>query len=275
MGEHNGRVALVTGGSQGIGRGAALELANQGAAVVVHGLTQDAAEETAAEITANGGDASAVSGQIDTPDTSETIVQTALDRYGRLDTLVTSAGIQRYGDVVATTESLWDEVFGVNVKGVYLTAHFALPHLRRSGAGSVVIVASAQASATQNQVAAYTASKGALVALARAMAVDEAEYGVRVNSVSPGSVDTPMLRHAAALFSDGTEAGAARVLATWGTAHALGRVATPDEVGAVIAFLAGPRASFVTGSDVRVDGGLLARLAAPLPEKDDEKPATT
>ena len=275
MGEHSGRVALVTGGSQGIGKGAALELAKQGAAVVVHGLTQDAAEETAAEIVAGGGEALAVAGAIDSAGTSEAIVRAAVERFGGLDTLVTSAGIQRYGDVVATTESLWDEVFDVNVKGVYLAAHSALPHLRRSASGSVVIVASAQATATQSQVAAYTASKGALVALARAMAVDEAEYGVRVNSVSPGSVDTPMLRHSAAMFSDGTEAGAARVLANWGTAHALGRIASPNEVGAAIAFLAGPQASFVTGAELRVDGGLLARIAAPLPAKDADQPGTT
>ena len=118
-----------------------------------------------------------------------------------------------------------------------------------------------QATASQANVVAYTASKGALVALARAMAIDEAGYGVRVNSVSPGSVDTPMLRASAAMFSDGTPDAVERTVATWGSAHALGRVATLDEVGAVISFIASPRASFVTGADIRVDGGLLARPA--------------
>jgi NAD(P)-dependent dehydrogenase (short-subunit alcohol dehydrogenase family) len=268
MGEHDGRVALVTGGSQGIGRGAAIALARHGAAVVVHGYTLDLAEEAVAEIERAGGTACATSGPIDMPATSQAAVDLAVERYGRLDTLVTSAGIQRYGDVGETTETLWDEVFDVNVKGVFLAVHHAIPHLRQTS-GSVVVVASVQATATQNKVIAYTASKGALLAMTRAMAVDEAAYGVRVNSVSPGSVDTPMLRHSAALFSDGSATGVEAVLANWGTAHALGRIARPAEVGEAIAFLAGDRASFVTGADLRVDGGLLARIAAPLPTTDD------
>lgn len=266
--EHHDRVALVTGASRGIGRAAAVELAAAGSAVVVHGLELGEAQEVVELITGAGGQAVATSGPIDDPAVSAQAVQLAVSTYGRLDTLVTSAGIQRYGDVVDTTEALWDEVFGINVKGVYLAARAALPHLRQSPAGAVVIVASVQATATQNQVAAYTAGKGALVALARAMAVDEAAYGVRVNSVSPGSVDTPMLRDAAALFAKEIGQSADAVIATWGTAHPLGRVARPEEVAAVISFLASPRAAFVTGDDVRVDGGLLARLPAALPDTD-------
>ena len=269
MGEHEGRVALVTGSSQGIGRGVALELARQGSAVVVHGQTIEQAEDVAKQIVESGGQAVGVSGAIDDPNTSKAAVELGIARFGHLDTLVTCAGIQRYGDVVATSEMTWDEVFDVNVKGVYLAAHSALPFLRQSPSGSVVIVASVQATATQSQVAAYTASKGALHALARSMAVDEAEYGIRVNSVSPGSVDTPMLRQAAARFGDGSEEGAERVLANWGTAHPLGRIARPAEIAEVVSFLTSTRASFVTGADVRVDGGLLARIAAPLPVKED------
>jgi NAD(P)-dependent dehydrogenase (short-subunit alcohol dehydrogenase family) len=271
MGEHEGRVALVTGGSQGIGRGIALELGRQGSAVVVHGLTQHFADETVAEIIAAGGQAVGIAGAIGNGETSRAAVELAIQQYGQLDTLVTSAGIQRYGDVSSTSEELWDEVFDVNVRGVFLAARAALPELRKSPAGSIVIVSSAQATATQNQVAAYSSSKGALNALARAMAVDEGQFGVRVNSVSPGSVDTPMLRTSAGLYSDNSEAGVERVLANWGTAHALGRVASPSEVGEVVSFLTSPRASFVTGADIRVDGGLLARLAAPLPLPEDPK----
>lgn len=274
MGEHEGRVALVTGGSQGIGRGVALELARQGSAVVVHGETEGPAWETVREIEEGGGRATALCGRIDERETSSLAVDAALAAFGRLDTLVTSAGIQRYGDVPSTSEATWDEVFDVNVKGVFLAAQCALPHLRRSGAGSVAIVASVQATATQNGVAAYTASKGALLALARSMAVDEARYGVRVNSVSPGSVDTPMLRTSAALFGDGSQQGVERVLAEWGTAHPLGRVATASEVGQVVSFLTSPRAGFVTGDDIRVDGGLLARLAAPIPAGDSDHGGT-
>lgn len=267
MGEHSGRVAWVTGGSSGIGRGAAHELARQGAAVTVHGAVLDEAQLVAAEIVAEGGRAIAVAGPIQDASTSADAVAATIAAFGRLDTLVTSAGIQRYGDVVDTSESAWDEVMSVNAKGVFLAAHAALPHIRATEAGSVVIVASVQATASQAGVAAYTASKGALVSLARAMAIDEAAYGVRVNTVSPGSVDTPMLRRSAAMFGDGTPEGVEANLALWGSAHALGRVATIDEVGAVISFLASPRAGFVTGDDIRVDGGLLARLAAGIPRE--------
>jgi NAD(P)-dependent dehydrogenase (short-subunit alcohol dehydrogenase family) len=278
MTEHAGRVALVTGGSRGIGRGGALELARQGSAVAVHGLNDGYADEVVDEITTAGGRAIAVVGNIEDPTVAEAAVAATIDEFGRLDTLVTSAGIQRYGDVVTTSRQLWDEVFAVNVTGVYLACHFAMPHLRQSPAGSVVIVASVQATATQSQVVAYASSKGALVSMARAMAIDEAQYGVRVNTISPGSVDTPMLRASAAGFSDGSAEGIETVLRGWGTAHALGRVAQPEEVGAAISFISSPRASFITGDDIRVDGGLLARAAAAIPTTqsghDDTKGST-
>jgi NAD(P)-dependent dehydrogenase (short-subunit alcohol dehydrogenase family) len=267
MREHEGRVAIVTGGSQGIGRGVAEELSRQGSAVVVHGQSRDLAEQTAADITASGGRAIAVWGAIDDPATSESAVSAALAQFGAIDTLVTSAGIQRYGDVVSTSLEDWNEVFAVNVTGVYLAAKAALPHIRKSPAGSVAIISSVQGVATQSQVAAYTTSKGALNALARAMAVDEAAFGVRVNSILPGSVDTPMLRTSADLWSDGTAEGIESILGEWGRMHALGRIAQPSELGAVVSFITSPRASFVTGGEIRVDGGLLAQLAAALPEK--------
>lgn len=266
MTEHAGRTALITGASSGIGKGVALEMARQGASVVVHGLALDEAETTAKEIRDRGGLAVATSGPIGRPETTQRGVDLAVNEFGGLDTLVTSAGIQRYGDVVETSAMLWDEVFATNVTGVFLAAHHALPLIRQSTTGSVVIIASVQATANQAGVAAYAASKGALLALARAMAVDEGPRGVRVNSVSPGSVDTPMLRQSAARFGEDKPEGIEQLLSNWGTAHPLGRVATIDEVGAVVSFLASPRASFVSGDDVRVDGGLLARLAPPLPE---------
>lgn len=267
MGEHDGRVAIVTGGSRGIGRGIALALGKQGSAVVVHGQGRDDAEATAAELVAVGARAVAVWGEIDDPATSEAATDVALNTYGSLDTLVTSAGIQRYGDVVSTSHDTWKEVFAVNVTGVYLAAQAALPHIRKSSAGSIAIISSVQGVASQAQCAAYVASKGALNALARAMAVDEAEYGVRVNSILPGSIDTPMLRTSAAMFSDGTANGVEATLSEWGRFHALGRLGAPHEVGEAVSFITSPRASFITGSEFCVDGGLLARLTATPLEK--------
>ena len=266
-GEQTGRVALVTGGSSGIGRGAANELARQGASVVVHGLTMEEANLVVQEIRVAGGIATATFGPIDDPETSKLAVSLALAEYGHLDILVTSAGIQRYGTAIDTPIEVWDEVFNVNVKGVFLACKAALPEIRKSDAGSVAIIASVQASATQANVAAYSSSKGALLSLARAIAVDEGPFGVRVNSISPGTIDTPMLRNTARLLSDGSPAGMQALVDDWGSAHALGRTGTIQELGAVISFVTSPRASFMTGDDIRVDGGLLARLAAAAPKE--------
>ena len=265
-GEQVGRVAIVTGGSSGIGRGAANELARQGASVVVHGLTMDEANLVVQEIRIAGGIATATSGPIDDPETTQLAVSLALAEYGHLDVLVTSAGIQRYGTAIDTPIEVWDEVFNVNVKGVFLACKAALPEIRKSPAGSIAIIASVQASATQANVAAYTSSKGALLSLARAIAVDEGPHGVRVNSISPGTIDTPMLRNTARLLSDGSPSGMQALVDDWGSAHALTRIGTTQELGSVISFVTSPRASFMTGDDIRVDGGLLARLAAAAPK---------
>jgi NAD(P)-dependent dehydrogenase (short-subunit alcohol dehydrogenase family) len=184
--------------------------------------------------------------------------------HGGVDAVVCAAGIQRYGRVDATDPATYAEVMEVNVGGAFHTCRTMIPLVRARGGGAVVVVSSAQAYATQNDVAAYTTSKTALLGLVRAMAVDHAPEGIRVNSVSPGSIDTPMLRWAAELFSGGRPVE--EVVAEWGRAHPLGRVGTPREVAEVVEFLLSDRARFVTGADLKVDGGLSARLAAALPE---------
>jgi NAD(P)-dependent dehydrogenase (short-subunit alcohol dehydrogenase family) len=192
------------------------------------------------------------------------LVEFAVENYGGVDVLVNSAGVQRYGTVVETEEEVWDEVLAINLKGIYLASKQAIPGMRARGGGAIVNLSSVQAFASQKGVAAYTASKGGINALTRAMALDHADENIRVNAVCPGSVDTPMLRWAADLFKG--EKTAEETVEGFGKMHPLGRVARPDEVAEVISFLASPKASFVTGGEYKVDGGLLAALGVTLPE---------
>ncbi|MFF2494006.1 SDR family NAD(P)-dependent oxidoreductase [Agromyces sp. NPDC058064] len=262
---HEGRVVVVTGGSAGIGRAVAEAFSAEGASVVVHGLAQGGVDDTVQRITAKGGSAVGIAGDVAVESTHRAVVEVALSRFGRIDHLVTSAGIQTYGDAATTTPESFDRVFAVNVRGVFLAVHHAIEQIRRNR-GTITVISSTQGVATQGDVVGYTSTKGALNAMTRALAVDEAAHGVRVNAILPGSIDTPMLRTAAREWSDGSDAGEAGVIAEWGRAHPLGRVGRPAEVGTVCAFLASDEAGFVTGAEIRVDGGLLARLAASLPD---------
>jgi NAD(P)-dependent dehydrogenase (short-subunit alcohol dehydrogenase family) len=260
----DGTVALITGGSLGIGRAAAARLAREGAAVVVGGRDAASVRATVGELSAAGARAEGLHGDLRDEAHADALVACAVDAFGGLDVLVCSAGIQRYGTVEDTEPDTWDEVFGVNVRSVYLVARRAVPALRARGGGAIVTVSSVQATASQAGVAAYTASKGALSALTRAMALDNASDGIRVNAVAPGSVDTPMLRWAADRFRGDGSVDA--MVEAWGRAHPLGRVATPEDVAAAIAYLASDDARFVTGAELRVDGGLLAAVPVKLPE---------
>jgi len=260
-----GAVSVVMGGSSGIGLAAARGLARHGSAVELAAIDEPGVAAAVEQIRADGHEARGTVLDVARPEQVEEFFAAVGARHGRLSALVNSAGIQRYGTAETTPVEVWDEVLDVNVRAMFLAAKHAIPLMRRGG-GAIVNVASAQATATQRNVVAYTASKGAIVAMTRAMAVDHAPDGIRVNSVSPGSVDTPMLR-AAALDVSADDPDA--VIAQWGALHPIGRVGAPAEVADAIVFLASPMSSFVTGVDLRVDGGVLAGVALPAPTTTD------
>ncbi len=262
--EFMGKVALVAGGSLGMGRAAAERLATGGASVVICGRRAEPVASAVAELRGAGQEVTGVTANVASAADMKRFVDTAVATYGGVDILVNSAGIQRYGTVVDTDEATWDEVFAINVKGMYLASKYAIPEMVKRGGGAIVNVSSVQGIASQKSVAAYTATKGAINALTRAMALDHATDGIRVTAVLPASIDTPMLRWAADIWrGEQTEES---MIAAWGKMHPLGRVGRPEEVAELIAFLASDRASFITGGEFKIDGGMLAALGVTLPE---------
>ena len=248
-------VAIVTGAGSGIGAATATLLAARGWHVV--GMDRDAAtlEATVAAIRDAGGAATPFAGDVSSDDECAGAVATAA-AAGRLAAVCNIAGIAPYRTSVTEVDpALWNRVLAVNLTSVYLMCRHAAPVMRDGGGGAIVNTASVHAFANQPGSAPYAASKGAIVALTRQMAVDLTAWGIRVNAVAPGSVDTPMSRSAAETL--GT------TLAELGFVNdprALGRIADAAEVAAAFGFLVGPESSFVNGTTLVVDGGLLAPL---------------
>ena len=264
MSDFSGKVVIITGGGLGIGLGAAKKLAEKGASVAICSDREDQIKTAEASLQEEGLEVRGIKADVTSSTDMKGLVNFAAETYGGVDVLVNAAGVQRYGTVVDTEEDVWDEVLDVNLKGIYLASRYAILQMGERGGGAIVNLSSVQAIASQKAVAAYTASKGGINALTRAMALDHAEENIRVNAVCPASVDTPMLRWAANLFRG--DKSVEETVAEWGKMHPLGRVATVEEVAEVIAFLASEKASFVTGGEYKVDGGMLAALGVHLPE---------
>lgn len=257
MEEFTGKVALVTG-TTGIGRAIAMRLAAGGAQVVACGIEAAGNEELARDA-AKG----ALTLQVETCDVTNldqvrAAIAKIVSRLGGLDIIVNAAAIHPFGTVLETDLATWNHCMMVNAGSIYLLAHLGIPEMKKRGGGCIINLASVQGHACQRGVAAYAASKGAIHSLTRALALDHAADNIRVNSISPGSVRTPMLARSAAHFSP--DLPAEEVFARFGAAHPLGRIGTPEEVAELAAFLASDKAGFCTGGDYLVDGGLLAGI---------------
>ena len=252
MTQFSGRVALVTGAGSGIGRAAAERLGREGAFVVLAGRRENALRETADRI---GGRCAVLALDVAAPSQVAAAVPTAMADHGVPSIVVHAAGQTVVGALHELDDSDWERQMDVNVRSIHLLTRELWKPMADAGGGAVVTVASTASLAAFPQDAAYCASKGAVLALTRAMALDGAPVGIRVNAVCPGYIDTPNLRG----FFD-AQADPAAAAASAGAASPMGRMGTPDEIGSVIAFLASDDAGFVTGASLVVDGGVMAQV---------------
>lgn len=250
-----GKGVLVTG-SSGMGLATALRLAREGARVHLCGV--DPRLNTEAEAACAGLDVRVARVDLTRDGEVEAWVAGAA-AAGPLHSLVNAAGIQTYGSLDTTAIPDWDRVMAVNLRSFFVTSHFAWPHLKAAGSGCIAHVSSVQGFANQANVLGYAASKGGVHAMTRAMAVDCAPHGVRVVSVSPGSIRTPLLEYGAAQIA-GEGGDPEEVIRGFGRGHPVGRIGTAAEVAGLIAWALSDEAAFVTGVDLRIDGGLTARL---------------
>ncbi|MDF1489591.1 SDR family NAD(P)-dependent oxidoreductase [Tessaracoccus caeni] len=247
-GEFDGLVAIVTGGASGIGAAIARHLADAGAEVAVLDLNADAADDRFFAVTTDVDDRASVNAA----------VASVAERFGRIDIVVNNAGIGSVGDIAANDDAEWARVFSVNVTSIARVTTAALPWLRRSPAAAVCNTSSIAATVGLQQRTLYSASKGAVLSLTRAMAADHLREGIRVNAVNPGTADTPWVGR---LLAAAADPDAERAALEARQPH--GRLVSPDEVAAAVRYLVSPSASSTTGSYIEVDGGMVPLRVRP------------
>ncbi len=247
------KVALITGGASGIGRATAHSFAEAGAAVAVMDVDEPGGQAVARDITGSGGRALFVAGDVSRSDDCRRAVERTVAAFGGLDILINNAGIIRRASLLETTEEEWDRLMAVNAKSVFLMSRQAIPVMTKAGGGVIINTASGWGLAGGRRAAAYCASKGAVVMLTKAMAIDHGPDHIRVNCICPGDTDTPMLSDEAEQLGQPAaefRADAAR--------RPLGRIVQPEEIARAALYLASDAAAAVTGTTLVVDGGGLA-----------------
>jgi NAD(P)-dependent dehydrogenase (short-subunit alcohol dehydrogenase family) len=252
MGLVEGKIALVTGAGSGIGRASARAFAREGAKVVVVDVVVDGGEETVTLIKADGGDAVFVRCDVSSAAEVEAAVKTAVDTYGRLDCAHNNAGIEGpMSSTVVCAEADWDRLFGINLKGEWLCMKYEIPRMLTGGGGAIVNTASIAGLVGFQGLPSYSASKFGVNGITKVAALDYASVGIRVNSVCPGVIQTPMIDR---LVAANPEMEAALVAGT-----PMGRLGRPEEIAEAVVWLCSDRASFVTGHNMVVDGAFTAQ----------------
>jgi NAD(P)-dependent dehydrogenase (short-subunit alcohol dehydrogenase family) len=247
------RVAIVTGGASGIGAASARLFAAEGAKLALVDLDKVGMGQVAADIEANDGQAITIAADVSSNQAAADGIARVMEKWGRIDVLMTAAGISLGGSVDRVDEATWDRTFAINVKGTYLWIHHAIQPMITAKSGAIVTVGSQLAQSSLGKNAAYVASKGAIASFTKTIAVDHAAQGIRVNALMPGVIDTPMPARSLQRQADPEAARA-----FWKQRHPMGRIGQPEEVARAALFLAGDDSSFVTGTLLFVDGGWTA-----------------
>ena len=252
----DGKIALITGAASGIGRATALLFAREGASVVLTDINKSEGKAVAAEITQSGGRAIFEAGDVTLAADCERVAQRAVHEFGGVHIVFNNAGIIRRASVLELDEADWDRVMAVNVKSIFLMSRQVIPVMAAAGGGSIINTASGWGLAGGPRAAVYCASKGAVVLLTKAMAIDHGAQKIRVNCICPGDTDTAMLRNEAQQLREPNDKFLAEA-----AKRPLGRVGKPDEIAQAALYLASDASSFVTGTALVVDGGGLAGSA--------------
>jgi NAD(P)-dependent dehydrogenase (short-subunit alcohol dehydrogenase family) len=247
------KVALITGGASGIGRATALRFAREGAAVAVVDLEEVGGQAVVRAIVGEGGQALFLRCDVSQAADCQRAVQEAVGKLGGLDILFNNAGIIRRATVIDTTEEEWDRVMAVNVKSIFLLSKYAVPVMAQAGGGVIINTASGWGLVGGRRAVSYCASKGAVVNMTRAMALDHGEQNIRVNCICPGDTDTAMMRHEARQLGESDEGFLAEA-----ADRPLQRIGRPEDIAQAALYLASDASSFVTGAALVVDGGGLA-----------------
>lgn len=250
------KIALITGGNRGIGLATAQLFGQEGARVAIVGRDAGAGRDALTQLLCHttARDAIFIQADVTRAEDCERAVNETMRAFGKLNILFNNAGIiLRQRNIEATTEQEWDVTMDTNVKSIFLMSRAALPHLRAAGGGAIVNTASYVGLVGFPGLAAYAASKGAVVNLTRAMALDHASENIRVNCICPGSVETDMIHSAWRAYGD-----IAQAAQVWAAKHPMNRIASPQEIARVVLFLASDDSSFITGAAVPVDGGITA-----------------